>query len=112
MPNEYIFFTIPLTILPFLDKNLFITIFLSSSFILCIIICFADCAVILLKLIDFIFSSIISPNFIFLYLILALLKGILLKENNLYSLHYKLIPYMRLKAECDYATAINEVRIR
>ena len=45
-------------------------------------------------------------------LVSLVLKGILLKENDLYSLHYKLIPYMRLKAECDYATAINEVRIR
>ena len=45
-------------------------------------------------------------------LVSLVLKGILLKEKDLYSLHYKLIPYMRLKAECDYATAINEVRIR
>jgi len=39
-------------------------------------------------------------------------KEILLKENFLYSIHYKLIPYMRLKADCDYATAIHEVRIK
>jgi len=39
-------------------------------------------------------------------------KGILLKEGDIYSIHYKLIPYMRLKAECDYATAIHEVRIK
>ena len=45
-------------------------------------------------------------------LVSLVLKGILLKEKDLYSLHYKLIPYMRLKAECDYATAINEVRIK
>ena len=45
-------------------------------------------------------------------LVSLVLKGILLKENNLYSLHYTLIPYMRLKAECNYATAINEVRIK
>ncbi len=37
-----------------------------------------------------------------------LLKGILYKEKNLYSIHYRLIPYMRLKAECDYATAVRE----
>ena len=36
-------------------------------------------------------------------------KGILFKENDLYSIHYRLIAYMRLKAECDYATAIHEV---
>ena len=39
-------------------------------------------------------------------------KEILLKEDDLYSIHYRLIPYMRLKADCDYATAIHEVRIK
>ncbi len=39
-------------------------------------------------------------------------KEILLKEGDLYSIHYRLIPYMRLKADCDYATAIHEVRIK
>ena len=39
-------------------------------------------------------------------------KGILLKEENIYSIHFRLIPYMRLKAVCDYATAIHEVRIK
>ena len=37
-------------------------------------------------------------------------KGIILKERDLYSIHYKLIPYMRLRADCDYATVIHEVR--
>jgi hypothetical protein len=39
-------------------------------------------------------------------------KNILYKEKDLYSIHYRLIPYMRLKAECDYATAIREVRTK
>ena len=39
-------------------------------------------------------------------------KGILLKEDDIYSIHYRLIPYMRLKADCDYATAIHEVRMK
>jgi len=39
-------------------------------------------------------------------------RGILLKEGDIYSIHYKLIPYMRLRAECNYATAIHEVRIK
>jgi len=39
-------------------------------------------------------------------------RGIILKEKNIYSIHYKLIPYMRLKAVCDYATAIHEIRIK
>lgn len=48
-------------------------------------------------------SSRIAGGFVSL-----LLKGILYKENNLYSIHYRLIPYMRLKADCDYATAVRE----
>ena len=44
-------------------------------------------------------------------LVSLLQKGILVKENDLYSIHYRLIAYMRLKADCDYATAIHEVRM-
>jgi len=44
-------------------------------------------------------------------LVSLLQKGILVKENDLYSIHYRLIAYLRLKAECDYATAIHEVRM-
>ena len=39
-------------------------------------------------------------------------KGILLKEDNMYSIHYRLIAYMRMKADCDYATAMNESRMK
>ena len=39
-------------------------------------------------------------------------KEILRKENYLYSIHYRLIPYMQLKSDCDYSTAIHEVRIK
>ena len=39
-------------------------------------------------------------------------KGILLKEDDIYSIHFRLIPYMRLKANCDYATAIHEVKFK
>lgn len=48
-------------------------------------------------------SSQIAGGFVSL-----LLKGILRKENSLYSIHYRLIPYMRLKAKCDYSTAVRE----
>ena len=37
-------------------------------------------------------------------------KGIILKEGDIYSIHYKLIPYMRVRVDCDYATVIHEVR--
>jgi|TARA_Y100000294_G_C8410204_1_gene278482 hypothetical protein len=45
-------------------------------------------------------------------LVSLLQKGIIRKENDMYSIHYRLIPYMRVKAECDYSTAINEVRMK
>jgi len=45
-------------------------------------------------------------------LVSLLQKGIILKESNMYSIHYRLIPYMRVKAECDYSTAMNEVRMK
>ena len=48
-------------------------------------------------------SSRIAGGFVSL-----LLKGILYKENKIYSIHYKLIPYMRLGANSDYATAVRE----
>ena len=39
-------------------------------------------------------------------------KTMLFKEYDVYSIHYRLIPYMRLKADCDYATALHETKIR
>lgn len=42
-------------------------------------------------------------------LVSLLQKGIIIKENDLYSIHYRLIAYMRLRADCDYATAIHEI---
>ena len=45
-------------------------------------------------------------------LVSLLQKGIIIKENELYSIHYRLTAYMRLKADCDYATAIHQVSMR
>jgi len=39
-------------------------------------------------------------------------RGLLYKENQSYFIHFRLIPYMRLKADCDYATALHEIKIR
>ncbi|MCY3853843.1 MAG: hypothetical protein OXF28_03445 [Thaumarchaeota archaeon] len=39
-------------------------------------------------------------------------KGIIFKENNLYFIHYRLIPYMRLKSNCTYSSAIHESRTK
>ena len=38
-----------------------------------------------------------------------LVKGILVREKNIYSIHYKLIPYMRKKVRLDYGTVIREI---
>ena len=39
-------------------------------------------------------------------------RGLIFKENHLYSIHYRLIAYMRLKADVDYGTALHEIKIR
>ena len=39
-------------------------------------------------------------------------RGLLYKEKQSYFIHFRLIPYMRLKAECDYGTALHEIKIR
>ena len=39
-------------------------------------------------------------------------KELLLKENEIYSIQYRLIAYMRLKAECAYGTAVHESKIK
>ena len=45
-------------------------------------------------------------------LVSLLQKELLIKENDLYSIHYRLIPYLRLKADCDYGPAIHETKIK
>ena len=38
-------------------------------------------------------------------------RGVVAKEGGgSYSIHYRLVPYMRLGAACDYATAIHEAK--
>ena len=39
-----------------------------------------------------------------------LVKGILTQDKKYYSIHYKLIPYMRKNAHLDYETVLREVR--
>lgn len=41
-----------------------------------------------------------------------LVKGILIREKNMYSIHYKLIPYMRKKVNLDYGTVIREINAK
>ena len=54
-----------------------------------------------------IFPSKVAGGFVSL-----LVKGILIREKNIYSIHYKLIPYMRKKANLDYGTVIREVNTK
>ena len=54
----------------------------------------------------------ISTNIPSRGLVSLMQKGIIRKEGKVYSIHYRLIPYMRLKATCNYATAIHEVRLK
>ena len=39
-----------------------------------------------------------------------LVKGILSQDKKYYSIHYKLIPYMRIKSHLDYETVLREIR--
>ncbi len=41
-------------------------------------------------------------------LISLVVKGILIKEEHVYSLHYRLIPYLRKKAILGYGQALKE----
>ena len=54
-----------------------------------------------------IFPSKVAGGFVSL-----LVKGILIREKNIYSIHYKLIPYMRKKVNLDYGTVIREVNTK
>ena len=39
-------------------------------------------------------------------------RGLLYKEKDSYFIHYRLVAYMRLKADCDYGTAVHETKIK
>ena len=54
----------------------------------------------------------ISANSLSRGLSSLLQRGLLYKEKQSYFIHFRLIPYMRLKAECDYGTALHEIKIR
>jgi hypothetical protein len=41
-----------------------------------------------------------------------LVKGILIREKNIYSIHYKIIPYMRKRVNLDYGTVIRETNTK
>jgi hypothetical protein len=41
-----------------------------------------------------------------------LVKGILVREKNIYSIHYRLIPYMRKKTNLEYGLVIREINAK
>lgn len=41
-----------------------------------------------------------------------LIKNIIAREKNVYSIHYRLIPYMRKKAQLEYGLVIREVNTK
>lgn len=41
-----------------------------------------------------------------------LIKGIIARNKNIYSIHYRLIPYMRKKAPLEYGLVIREVNTK
>jgi hypothetical protein len=41
-----------------------------------------------------------------------LIKSIISREKNIYSIHYRLIPYMRKKASLEYGLVIREVNTK
>jgi hypothetical protein len=43
-------------------------------------------------------------------LVSLLVKGIITQDKNYYSIHYKLIPYMRKRVQLDYETVLKEIR--
>jgi hypothetical protein len=54
----------------------------------------------------------ISPTKIAGGFVSLLVKGILIREKNIYSIHYKIIPYMRKKVNLDYGTVIRETNTK
>ena len=42
-------------------------------------------------------------------LVSLLLKGILTQDKKYYSIHYKLIPYLRIKSQLEYGTVLREI---
>jgi len=41
-----------------------------------------------------------------------LIKGIVARNKNIYSIHYRLIPYMRKRAQLEYGQVIREVNTK
>jgi hypothetical protein len=51
----------------------------------------------------------ISPSKVAGGFVSLLVKGIIVRSKNMYSIHYRLIPYMRKKAELEYGLVTREI---
>jgi hypothetical protein len=54
----------------------------------------------------------ISPSKVAGGFVSLLVKGILVRNKKIYSIHYRLIPYMRKKAQLEYGLIIREVNTK
>jgi hypothetical protein len=52
----------------------------------------------------------IRPSKVASGVVSLLVKGILVREKNTYSIHYRLIPYMRKRVYLDYGLVLTEIR--
>ena len=52
----------------------------------------------------------IRPSTVASGVISLTVKGILIREKNIYSIHYRLIPYMRKRVFLEYGLVLREIR--
>jgi hypothetical protein len=57
-------------------------------------------------------KSSVSPSKVAGGFVSLLVKGILIRNKNIYSIHYRLIPYMRKKVQLEYGLVIREVNTK
>jgi hypothetical protein len=61
---------------------------------------------------QFCMSAGIAPSKVAGGFVSLLIKGILTRDRNIYSIHYRLIPYMRKKAYLEYGLVIREINTK
>ena len=61
---------------------------------------------------EFCQNSEIRPSKVAGGFVSLLVKGILAREKDIYSIHYRLIPYMRKKVNLEYGLVIREINTK
>ena len=51
----------------------------------------------------------VSPSKVAGGFVSLLVKGIIVRDKNIYSIHYRLIPYMRKKVDLEYGLVTKEI---